>query len=236
MGWIIDIALIAITLTTILIYTFEGFVKSFLGSLKYVLALVIGYLLAKPVGAWISTRYLFNIINPWVSGNFRDMLTEADSKINLKELVDQLPDIAISFLDKVGFSFDSIISEGENSLLTAENVSEISASISGHVSLFISSAIAFLLVFILSLLLLSIAIFFLDKLFSTPGLKQINRGLGFLFGLICSFINLIVICSTITLILNIVGVDNPTLTVDAIREKTFIYRAISGINIFAWFL
>lgn len=167
MEWILDVVLIAIAVITVIIYTIKGFVKAFLGTFKYLIALLIGYLAASPVGAWISNIYFKDVVN-------------------------------------------------------------------GRIY---SIAIAFLAVFLLSVILLSVLIFFLDKLFdSTPGLRQINKGLGFLFGLICAFVNLIVVCSTITLVLNITSMNNPDFSFEALKEQTVIYKWISNIDVFSWFL
>lgn len=231
MGWILDIALVAITLVTIAFYTFRGFIKSFLGSVKYVVALLIGYLLSKPIGSWISDNYMFEVIDSWLYSGFEKLLGQSGLQMNFEEFVDKLPNVLVSILNRVGFSWESI----ENSVLTQHNLAEVSKSIATPVSMFISSAMAFIIIFLLSVLLLTISIFFLDKFFKAKGLNRINKGLGFLFGCICAFVNLIVICSAITLILNVTSIIDLTASVEKIKEQTIIYRLISNINIFSWF-
>ena len=74
---------------------------------------------------------------------------------------------------------------------------------------------------------------FFDKLFNLPALKKWNRALGFVFGVVCSFILLIVVGSILTFVLNMVGANNPDLGISAevMQERTVVYRLISKINL-----
>ena len=233
MNLAIDISLVVITLATILIYTFKGFIKSILGSFKYILSFAFAYLMAPQLGAWISDKFLFSLIYSSVYNWLSGIVTQTESQININDVINQVPDIVITFFEGIGVSADSIITQQGGSALTHENLSAVSNSVATPVSSFFSTAIAFVCIFVLSIILLAILIFFLDKLFQSPGLKQLNRTLGFFFGLICAFINLIVICSVLTLILNVIGMNNPELSPESIKETTVIYKFISNINIFS---
>ena len=236
MYWLIDVGLIIITLVIILMYTYKGFVKAVLGAFKFVFALVFAIIFAKPVGGFISDAFIYGLINNAVNKNLTDLLNKTQSQVSVSAVINKLPDFLVGWLDSVGVSFESMITETENTMLTGENLSSISASIATPISSFISGVIAFVLIFILSLIVLAIAAFFLDKLFKAPGLKQLNRALGCVFGIINAFITLLIICTILTFVFNCIGLSNPEISAEIAQNHTFVYRLISNINVFSWFL
>lgn len=235
MNWIIDISLIMITAAIVLTYTLKGFIKSVLGSSKILLAFIIALILAKPVGGWISESFLFEPINNSIFSSLSNMLSQAESQINLEGLVAKLPSWVLAFFENVGLSIESIVLDECGSILTNDNIAAISASIAGVVSSIISTAIAFISVFVISMIALIIVVFFLDKLFKAPVLNKLNKALGFVFGIITAFIALTVISAALTLVLNIMSAGNPEISAEIIKEKTIIYKLISSINVISWF-
>ena len=235
MNWIIDISLILIFAAIVLTYTLKGFIKSVLGSSKILLAFIIALILAKPVGGWISEAFIFEPINNSIFKSLSNMLSQAESQINIEGLIAKLPNWILAFSDNVGLSIESIVSENCGSILTNDNIAAISASIASPISAIISTAIAFISVFILSIIALIILVFFLDKIFKAPILNKLNKALGFIFGLISAFIALIVICAAMTLVLDIMSISNPTISSEIVKEQTLIYKLISSINVLSWF-
>lgn len=236
MGLFIDIGLIIITLAIILIYTFKGFIKSILGSFKFIFAFLFALITASPIGNWISRSFLYDTVNASVHDSLLNIVNQAEQQINLEELFSKIPNVAMDLINSMGISTEELISRHGNSALTSENLAPVAASISEPISRIISISIAFVAVFLISVLILTLLIHLLDKLFQAPGLRQLNKFLGFLFGCICAFINVTIISSVLTLVLGILATNDPALSVEAIKEQTIIYRFISNINIFSLFV
>jgi uncharacterized membrane protein required for colicin V production len=224
-----------ITAAIVLTYTLKGFIKSVLGSSKILLAFIIALIFAKPVGGWISESFLFEPINNSIFSSLSNMLSQAESQINIEGLVAKLPAWVLAFFENVGLSIESIVLDECGSLLTNDNIIAISASIAGVVSSIISTAIAFISVFVISMIALIIVVFFLDKLFKAPILNKLNKALGFAFGIITAFIALTVISAALTLVLNIMSAGNPEISAEIIKDKTIVYKLISSINVISWF-
>ena len=113
-------------------------------------------------------------------------------------------------------------------------ISELSATVATPISTFVSNAIAYIGMFIIVLIGLTVAAFFLDKLIDKiPAVDKLNKTLGCVLGVFCAIINLLIVSLVITVILSITGISNPEMSVQAMSEKTLIYRLISGINVFA---
>ena len=67
-------------------------------------------------------------------------------------------------------------------LLDEQTMQELSIEVAYPIAKFAANAVCYVGIFILSLLVLSLLAFVLDKVFRVPVLFQINRGLGLLFG------------------------------------------------------
>lgn len=80
----------------------------------------------------------------------------------------------------VDYIVDNVIAKG------ADQASlEAAAIVKNYIASIISTAIAFILIFVVTLLLQKLIVLLLDLAAKAPGLKQINGGLGFVFGLVC---------------------------------------------------
>ena len=105
------------------------------------------------------------------------------------------------------------------------SINKIVTNILSYIILFVFFAIAF-----------SVAAIILDKIFSLPVLKSVNKMLGFLLGVAISSFNLIIICSVITFVLNIINVQNPSITQSNIADRTIIYGFISKIDFISYLI
>ena len=80
----------------------------------------------------------------------------------------------------VDYIVDNVIAKG------ADQASlEAAAIVKNYIASIISTAIAFILIFVVTLLLQKLIVLLLDLAAKAPGLKQVNGGLGFVFGLVC---------------------------------------------------
>ncbi len=99
-----------------------------------------------------------------------------------------------------------------------------------------ANIISYIVIFIVSILALSILAFILDKIFSLPVLNKLNKILGFLLGAALAIFNLILTCSIITFILNIVQIWNPAISSSSMAEKTIVYGLISKIDFISYLI
>ena len=94
-----------------------------------------------------------------------------------------------------------------------------------------SAAVAYLLVFSASYVILAIIAFIVDKLFKLPILNTLNRFLGFLLGLLCAYVTLA--CTVLSIVLSFSAQELFGMTAEQIYESTYIYRFFNDFTIFS---
>ena len=234
MGLLIDLILILTFALTILFYTYKGFVKSCLGLCKYIIAFLVARLLAPVLSQIIFDSFMYNSINKSVYNWMSKIASNAETQLSIQEFISKFPEFITKLIESMGVSLNSLIENSQSSLLTDEVLINISTSLSTAIAEFLSTAVAYVSIFILSAIILTFIIFILDKICKLPVLKQLNRTLGCVFGIICAIVNTMLVCAIITIILNIIGVEHPDLIPEIISEKTVVYHFINNINIFSW--
>lgn len=230
LNWTIDIILILTAAITIIVYTFRGFVKSLFGIFKYIISFILSCIFAPALGHAISNNLLLNKVNGIVSGFISNIISKAESAIDIEGLISKLPSAISNMLIKTDF-YDDVIGKYQDTLLNEDLIGEVSLSISTPVSEFISKIIAYILIFVAAIVVLSVLAFILDKMCKLPALKKMNSILGLLLGIVCAFINLILASSLISLVLNIIGLSNHEVSVAIMSEKTIVYGFINKLDI-----
>jgi len=99
------------------------------------------------------------------------------------------------------------------------------------VNIISNKPLAFIIIFVLSMIACGLLSCVMDTLFKLPVLKEINKLCGLALGAVCGFLYMLVSFSIITLILDLVGVNNPELSVEVMTEKTLVYSFLSRIDI-----
>lgn len=233
MGLLIDLILILIFAFTVIFYTYKGFIKSCFGLCKYIIAFALSYLFAPTLSKMIFNSFMYDNINESVYKWMSDILSNAESQLNIQDFINEFPEFITKLLEHIGVSLSSYAESYGNAPLTEETLKNISTWVSNPIAEFLSMALAYVSIFILSVIILTVLVFILDKIFKLPVLKQLNKTLGCIFGIICAIINVMAACAVITIILNIVGVKNPECIPELIEEKTLVFQFINNINIFS---
>jgi len=236
MGFLIDLILILTFAFTVIFYTYKGFIKSCFGLCKYLIAFVIAHLFAPTLSEIIFDSFMYDSINRSVYNWMSDIISNAEAQLNIQEFINKFPEFITKLLESIGVSLNSLVENSESAPMTEEALSNIATSVSSSIAEFISTALAYVSIFVVSIIVLTILVFILDKICKLPVLKQLNKTLGCIFGIICAIINVMAVCAIITLVLNIVGIEKPELIPDIISDKTIVYNFISNINIFSWSL
>lgn len=103
----------------------------------------------------------------------------------------------------------------------------IDASGIDSLAVLVCKVIAFVAIFFAANILITLLAFILDKIFKLPILKQVNTLAGFCFGLALGIVNLFVISSVISLMLNYGIISGGP----AVAENTVVYKFIAEIDL-----
>lgn len=163
----IDIIIAAVMVLIIAISAFigmkKGFIRMIAGFVEYVVSFLLAYVFCSKLAVYVKKI-------PFIAKMVTDTEMPSLEGMTLGE--------KIKFV--VDYIVDNVIAKG------ADQASlEAAAIVKNYIASIISTAIAFILIFVVTLLLQKLIVLLLDLAAKAPGLKQINCGLGFVFGLVC---------------------------------------------------
>ncbi len=204
MSLIIDGLLIVAAAACLYLGITRGFIRSVMGFASILIAIGITFLFTGPVSVWVEERF----VGDWVSSIVDDAIagiagagTDSGSggeNQALSSLIEDRPAALETLGERFGFSFDEI-EQAYTSLLDgshSEGMREaLAAQIASPTASAISHVLAAIGLFLVSLLILKIAVFVLDLIFRLPLLKTLNTLLGLLFGAASAALSGWVICN-----------------------------------------
>lgn len=163
----IDIIIAAVMVLIIAISAFigmkKGFIRMIAGFVEYVVSFLLAYVFCSKLAVYVKKI-------PFIAKMVTDTEMPSLEGMTLGE--------KIKFV--VDYIVDNVIAKG------ADQASlEAAAIVKNYIASIISTVIAFILIFVVTLLLQKLIVLLLDLAAKAPGLKQINGGLGFVFGLVC---------------------------------------------------
>lgn len=158
---IIDISLLCILIISAIIGACRGLIKSVGNFIVYILSFMIANSFYTVGDMWISKlKFLVDM-----RGN--TVCEELDAMSHS------------TFCDKTRFILSKLTKTDLGTILNSGN-----SEIKYYCSELISGLISFIIIFIISLILLKLLLLIINKAFEAPVLKQINKTLGFVFGIL----------------------------------------------------
>lgn len=168
----------------------KGFIKSLLGLACVLIAAVCASLLTPPVSAWLSDKYVEDAVKDTVSSSIHTVIDDSDSTDKSEGLFSAIDKFVIG---DSGAATDKYVSQILDSTLSDDAVDSVSGEIAKTISRPLCNSAAFFIIFIISSLLVRIVASLLDGVFRLPVLKQANKLLGLVFGLLCALIFMMVV-------------------------------------------
>lgn len=264
MNIILDLLVVGIFAGSIIVGFSRGFIRSVMGLLSGILALVLAFVFT-PMLAGVVDEH---IVHPALSGFVEDRLVSVSPSESpddgIEEMIDEKPSAFRELLDSFGIS----VSELENALFGGDKTAETGAAtdeavtgdeapvtgektekgvvgsllqnaadvISSKLSGIISSILAFIVVYIVALILLRIITFLLEGLLSVGPLKTSDKILGALFGLVTGAVSCVAICTVVANLLPYLANSDNAFFANITSEKTMLFKYFSDINFIKEFI
>ena len=189
MNAILDILIIGIIIFCIAMGYKNGFVKTVMNFLSFIIAFFMAKTFSPPLSDFMYSS--------WIKPNFADKAAVQIQNLlppngDVNNLVQDKPDGFMKMLEGYGMpDIQKIISDAASK--TGDELTKyVAEHIVEPVAKGISDFLAFVIVLAISLILLKIATMLLNKAFKLPGLNIINRTggiiLGLLYGIVLSYI------------------------------------------------
>lgn len=131
--------------------------------------------------------------------------------------------------EQIKNDFGNAIDNSIGALSQSDSVKGLLVSlIAGPVLDCVAAALGTVIVFVLALILLKIACFFLDKVFRLPLLSSVNKYGGLVAGVVSGFITVFVLCMAAQALIPVIP-QNPILY-SGMEDNTLLYGFFTGIN------
>ena len=230
---VIDLVLVILTVTLVIRYTIKGAVKSIFSFVKTFLAIAVAYLFRNPVAKLINEMFMGNWVRGWVYDSLYASARGGEIKgINFINVYEKTPKFFTNILSK----FDMDLSGFDEAILslpqaTDEQIGALADNIGSSVSLLLSMILGMVVIFILSLLVLTFIINLFDKVTRLPVLNFVNRILGAVIGLLIAAMVIWAVNGVITMLITFVGPMAPNTFNEDIINNSYILSMLKDTNL-----
>ena len=230
---VIDLVLVILTVTLVIRYTIKGAVKSIFSFVKTFLAIAVAYLFRNPVAKLINEMFMGNWVRGWVYDSLYASARGGEIKgINFVNVYEKTPKFFTNILSK----FDMDLSGFDEAILslpqaTDDQIGVLANNIGSSVSLLLSMILGMIVIFILSLLVLTFIINLFDKVTRLPVLNFVNRILGAVIGLLISAMVIWAVNGVITMLITFVGPMAPNTFNEDIINNSYILSMLKDTNL-----
>ena len=220
----LDIICAVIFLWAVIASWRKGFIKSILGLASVIAAFVVSKKYTPDFALWIDKNFM--------NGKVGELLDSfASSNKDVSSMIESVTSLFESMKQIVPSS-----EFGMSGTTAAESIKTAMDSFTAALSYSLSEIAAFILLFIATFIVCKIVIFFIDLIFKLPVLDTINKGFGFLFGIIKGLLFIFVVCLLVSFVMMMTSANaNPLITAEII-EDTYVFRHFYYNNIVAGFL
>ncbi len=234
MSILLDVVIIAIIALTVYFSYKNGFVKTAISAVSFILAVAITAMFASPLADYLKETSVAETVESATEEAITDMLVK--DPVGVEGLLDGKSEefnkmLALARLDRNELSAwyaqnvaDSELGESALATRIAEPMVDIIAMI-----------IAIAILFIGTQILLSIAAFFLNKIASLPILRTANKGLGLVVGVVLALLRVCLFCYVMTVLIENAQFIGSSFISGLDPDSTLFFKIFSSIDIFAFF-
>lgn len=228
-SYVIDIFYVLAAISVVVLFTTKGFVASVSRFGRYIAAAITTYTFGPRLSDFFYERWFFPWISRPVADRVSNFLNNTIGAVDMDGVVDSLPVLVRKFAnadalrEKYGAAVDNIDSFSK----------EVARTVSAPPAGLLSNLLAYVAIFLVSLLVFGLLFLLLDKMFDAiPALNVLNRILGFALGLLSAFLALAVI----TWLLGVLfGLFAPGERFAAFAEGSHIFGYFKELNFFNLF-
>lgn len=234
MAFILDAVIVILVFMFILIGSRRGLFRCVRGLLGTVLSFIISVLLFRQLGAYLSNKFLSERIYSFV----QNALQRATGGVPVETVLQDKPDLLTDFLRTCSMTFTQL--QQKISQMLADGFGDASDAlthlIAEPMTTKISCALAFLLLFLVSSLLIGLLLHLIGRLLRLPVLRQADRLLGFFGGALGGILTVWILCCVFATILPYLSSAWPDVFPANLTEQTRLFKPMTNFNFFTWLL
>ena len=247
MTFLLDLIIIAIFAITVFFAYKNGFVKTVISAISFILAIAITAAFASPLADYIKSTDMANDIKSTVTEAIADTLPDqpegsADiDRAKIEEYVDSHPEIFDKLPDFVGFDKETLLEWYDEAMADSDTIKNnikdsLAIKAADKILDIVATILAVIILFICAQILLAIVAFILNRIVSLPVLRTANKGLGIALGVILAVLRICLFCFIMNLIIGNAEYLNSDFINSLQPENTLFFKMFSSIDIFSFFI
>lgn len=225
MGYIMDIILVSLMVLCVVSATKKGFIKTVMGTVSLLLALILTFAFYEPVKDKILESEMTNGLKATIIEKLENIEVDSEGNFDIESLMENKPTEFIELLENFGIDYNELSLQYEGWLSdSSTNIREkLIQTIINPIIDFLASGVTLFALFLVCFFAIKLATFLLDKVFTLPILKQANKALGFVAGAINGLVVVYVVSAIVILLIPFLK----TKGIDIDPETSFVFKLFS---------
>lgn len=225
MGYIMDIILVSLMVLCVVSATKKGFIKTVMGTVSLLLALILTFAFYEPVKDKILESEMTNGLKATIIEKLENIEVDSEGNFDIESLMENKPTEFIELLENFGIDYNELSLQYEGWLSdSSTNIREkLIQTIINPIIDFLASGVTLFALFLVCFFAIKLATFLLDKVFTLPILKQANKALGFVAGAINGLVVVYVVSAIVILLIPFLK----TKGIDIDPETSFVFKYFS---------
>lgn len=231
MNFILDGVLIAICIAVIVHSVKRGFVKTILSIVASIAAVLLAVVFTPNLSAFFYDKFVLSGISSSIAGTISSLAGNGDAA-GIADMFSKMPDALSGILRQYNVSEETVNGMLEAAKSGTGTVQSISDTIAAPIASAISSALAFIAIFAVSVIALKIVIWAIDMVFKFPVLSTVNKAGGLALGVMLAAVVIFVYSAVAANLVSALGSVSPKLFGPDVIEGTIIVKFFAENNIF----
>ena len=210
----------------------RGLIRSVMGLVSGVASVIAAYAYTPLLSAYIKKNYLIENIQNGIAETLRSLALDTETDLyNLDRLAADLPEPFTSILERYNIDVASFTEQIRGLTGCSEDVvNAFAAQIAAPTTDVIASVIAFAILFLAVLIVLSLMTGLLDLIFTLPVLRSANMLLGFLLGVVEAAFFACLLATVMSVLIQSLGAIDPGTFGTDVVDDTIICRFVLKHN------
>ena len=226
MSFALDAFLIVICLFIIIVSTKRGFFKTLMSLGSKIVALICAFTFTPTLAAILKEKYFLEPIAGSIGSTVRSLAPVTNGQYDIAKLFGDMPKTLSTILERYNIDPNTVIKSAVGSS-GDEAISTVSHAIAEPIVNVISTAVAFLGIFFVVTIVLTLITFVIGLFFELPMLKQANSLGGLVLGVIISAVIVLVYCPLVSTLVTAMGSISPDLFGAQVIDRTLIVKFVS---------
>lgn len=225
MNLLFDGLLLAVAVVVIIIGAKRGFIKSIMGICTLVAALFVAFAFTPTVSVYIEETAFMRDISGNISDTITSLSQNEEDSYNLSRLFSEMPDAFKQILDRYNAN-ERELADAISPTPDADKstVDDLSTMIADPVVSAVSGVLAFLALFVLSVIVLKLLTWILDLVFQLPVLKTANTLLGLVVGVLNALVWMWVLSALSVIFIRAMSSVSPEYFSETLIENTVLLQ------------